>query len=191
MLEEKIGPFTQIKLNALKNNLSLCLDALNRSDLDFVPVGDVTRGDCNLKDQVTLQKSNYTYSQIVRGKCDLIVALKIWEENVLKPLVKKHLNSELVKINHAGIFSCRNISGSSRRSQHAYANAIDISGFILKDGDSISILRDWNKNDNKSAFLKDVHKQSCQIFSGVLGPNYNAAHRDHFHLDLGPYKICR
>ncbi|WP_208534621.1 extensin family protein, partial [Pseudomonas aeruginosa] len=25
----------------------------------------------------------------------------------------------------------------------------------------------------------------------VLGPDYNAAHRDHFHLDMGLWKVCR
>jgi hypothetical protein len=25
----------------------------------------------------------------------------------------------------------------------------------------------------------------------VLGPEYNAAHRDHFHLDRGSFRFCR
>jgi hypothetical protein len=25
----------------------------------------------------------------------------------------------------------------------------------------------------------------------VLGPDYNAAHRNHFHLDMGPWWVCR
>ncbi len=36
------------------------------------------------------------------------------------------------------------------------------------------------------AFLKTVHRQACQYFGTVLGPEANQAHRDHFHLDLAP-----
>lgn len=25
----------------------------------------------------------------------------------------------------------------------------------------------------------------------VLGPDYNAAHHDHFHLDMGLWQVCR
>ncbi len=35
-----------------------------------------------------------------------------------------------------------------------------------------------------SQFLKTVHKGACGLFSTVLGPEADAFHRDHFHLDL-------
>ena len=43
-------------------------------------------------------------------------------------------------------------------------------------------------------FLKRVHGRACSVFSTVLGPELNDAHRDHFHLDLqdrGPRAVCR
>jgi hypothetical protein len=42
-----------------------------------------------------------------------------------------------------------------------------------------------------------VHGGACSIFTTVLGPNYDANHRDHFHLDLarhgrdGEGRICK
>ena len=42
-------------------------------------------------------------------------------------------------------------------------------------------------NKPKSAeelFLREVHKKGCEVFGTVLGPEANAAHRDHFHLDM-------
>jgi hypothetical protein len=36
-----------------------------------------------------------------------------------------------------------------------------------------------------------VRDGACGTWETVLGPEYNAAHRDHFHLDRGPYRICR
>jgi len=35
----------------------------------------------------------------------------------------------------------------------------------------------------KSLFLRSVHAGACGIFGTVLGPESNAAHRDHFHFD--------
>ena len=40
------------------------------------------------------------------------------------------------------------------------------------------------KQTPQSAFLRAVHEGACKIFGTVLGPEANAAHRDHFHLDL-------
>ncbi|HEX5998617.1 MAG TPA: extensin family protein [Hyphomicrobiaceae bacterium] len=45
----------------------------------------------------------------------------------------------------------------------------------------------------KPAFLRAIHKAACGIFSTVLGPEANKAHKNHFHLDMAPRKsapIC-
>jgi len=36
----------------------------------------------------------------------------------------------------------------------------------------------------EATFLKRLHHGSCSVFSTVLGPEANEAHRDHFHLDM-------
>ena len=36
----------------------------------------------------------------------------------------------------------------------------------------------------EATFLKRLHHGSCSVFSTVLGPEANEAHRDHFHFDL-------
>jgi len=36
----------------------------------------------------------------------------------------------------------------------------------------------------KSLFLRKVHESACGIFTTVLGPEANEAHRNHLHLDL-------
>jgi hypothetical protein len=38
--------------------------------------------------------------------------------------------------------------------------------------------------DARGKFLKVVHKGACEIFGTVLGPEANAAHKNHFHLDV-------
>jgi hypothetical protein len=77
------------------------------------------------------------------------------------------------------------------RSQHATANAIDISGFTLDGGRQISILRDWTSKGPEAAFLKEVHHRACRYFRVALGPEYNAAHKNHFHFDRGAFSRCK
>ena len=45
--------------------------------------------------------------------------------------------------------------------------------------------------DPKAQFLRALRDGACHGFSAVLGPDYNAAHRNHFHLDRGRYRVCR
>ena len=72
-----------------------------------------------------------------------------------------------------------------RRSGHAIANAVDVGGFALKDGRRISVLRDWNapRSARCSDFLQTIRASACKRFGTVLSPDYNAAHRNHLHLE--------
>lgn len=99
----------------------------------------------------------------------------------------------VTEVEVAVTYACRNRYGRAggRLSEHALGNAVDITGFRFADGGRISVLDDWAS----SRFLRKVHSSACGPFSTVLGPEYNAAHRDHFHFDVasgyssGPF--CR
>jgi len=93
----------------------------------------------------------------------------------------------LVQINHMGSYNCRKIAGSSSWSQHSFANAIDVEGLIFKDGERLTINKDWHSQP----ILQELASTACDRFNVVLSPNYNAAHKDHLHFDLGPRKTCR
>lgn len=181
---------TRYKLKHLAGNYEECKTALNEANIEFRSLPDKTEGSCPLENRVIVDQSQYPYSAAVGPTCPMAAAITMWETQIVQKAAEKHLDSAISKIQQAGIFSCRNIAGSKRRSQHAHANAIDISGFTLKNGSTISLLRDWGKDTPAGRFLQDVRNGSCDIFSGVLGPEYNKAHANHFHLDLGPYSIC-
>jgi hypothetical protein len=53
------------------------------------------------------------------------------------------------------------------------------------------VLKEWSKENPDARFLRQVREGACDTFNVVLSPDYNAAHRDHFHLDMGPWWICR
>lgn len=86
---------------------------------------------------------------------------------------------------------------AGNRSRHATANALDIAGFTLANGKYIAVLRQWQALEAASVagpealFLREAHRGACRYFKGVLGPDYNAVHSDHFHLETGGYGMCR
>jgi hypothetical protein len=91
-----------------------------------------------------------------------------------------------------GSYSCRNVAGTARRSGHATASAIDVSGFVLADGRRITIAGGWSSGSAaEREFLRTIHTSACKRFGMVLGPAYNAAHEDHLHLERSGKGMCR
>ena len=125
--------------------------------------------------------------------CPLAAAWALFERHSLQPAARLHLGSEVAAVRHLGSFACRNVNhaAAGRRSQHATANALDIAGFVLQDGREVRLARDWAGEGKEAAFLHAARDGACRWFRVVLGPDYNAAHRDHLHLDMGPWRLCR
>jgi len=125
-------------------------------------------------------------------QCPLSVAVYLWQREV-DALAQKHFNQPLAKIHHYGSYSCRRQkgNGSGEWSEHAFANAWDVAAFELKDGTLIKILTDWDGPRTKQNFLRDTRDAGCAIFRVTLSPDFNAAHADHFHFDMGPSNSCR
>ena len=118
--------------------------------------------------------------------CKLAAALDRWIEEVVQPSAKAHLDAAIVRLTNASAYVCRPRydDPSQRISQHAYANAIDVGDFITAKGETISVLDHWNAGDERGAFLHEIHDGACEIFGTTLGPEANAAHKNHFHLDM-------
>lgn len=190
-LNAPIGLFTGHKLARLKDDPAACHQALRTAGIQFTPAPDVTNTDCPRRNIVTLRRSLYPYSAPVKANCALVAAMAVWEKQVVAPAAALHLSSPVQRIDHLGTFACRTVRGSSRVSQHATARAIDIQGFRLANGQRITVQGQWGKDTPAGRFLADLHRRSCPVFRGVLGPDYNALHADHFHVDMGPYNICR
>ena len=185
------------QINSLVADPPACLAALERTALTYTPMPEKPLANgCGYINGVRLERSQIAYSSGVAANCPVVAAL-YWYERDLQQAALEHLGTEIARIEHLGIYACRNVYGRSqgRMSQHATANAIDIGGFRLKNGQTVSVLRDWPKDgpadSPESRFLKAARDSACRYFNTVLGPEYNAAHADHFHLDLGKSRICR
>jgi hypothetical protein len=109
----------------------------------------------------------------------------------VQKLAVADLGHYVVRIDHLGAYSCRaNTGRRDRLSEHAYGLAIDISGFRLSDGTSVSVERDWSQPGPKRNFLHHLASAACGYFSVVLTPDSNADHFNHMHLDIGPDRLC-
>ncbi|MGN7935930.1 extensin-like domain-containing protein [Pseudomonas sp. 22447] len=185
---------TRYKLMALRNDPQLCDQALATSILRVVRQADSDpRGNCPLTNVLRVQGSEVALSSSFLASCPLAVAFALFERHALQPAAMAAYGQKVKRVDHLGSFACRNMYGreTGARSQHATASALDIAGFRLADGRAISVLRDWPKDNADARFLRQARDGACDMFSVVLSPDYNAAHRNHFHLDVGPWWICR
>lgn len=194
-LTAPIGVATAMKLQMMRSDPAMCRDALARAGVDFSPVPNRRDGEaCGLTDAVTLDRTRIAYAPTpVTTSCPLAAALVLWERQVAAPAARRHFGAELARVQHYGIYSCRRLYGrdSGAYSEHATANAIDLAAFAIDGGPQVSVLRDWDDGGAKGAFLREVHAGGCRVFGTTLGPDYNAAHRDHFHVDMRGWNSCR
>lgn len=193
-LAERPNVLTSYKLGRLRTDPPNCRAVLLQSEFHFTPIPDrVVDQGCMFQNAVQISKSDLSYGSGFPATCALAVALALFERYALQPAAQEVFDQPVVAIEHYGTFACRNVNSAegAQRSQHALANAIDIAGFRLRDGRQITIRGDWARDSDAGRFLEIVHRRSCDIFRAALGPNYNAAHRDHFHFDMGRYSICQ
>ena len=175
-----------------------CLADLGASGARFNRVPDTYAAPgCNKLGTVQLSaltgdSSQFGISNLGPVKCKTAKAFSAWARYGVDRAARQILGSPLARIETMGSYACRNIAGSTRRSAHATGNAIDVSGFLLADGRRIDLKSDWNGGTAaEREFLRVVQKSACKRFGTVLGPEYNAAHRDHFHLEGTDTKFCR
>ncbi|MGH7884430.1 MAG: extensin family protein [Thermodesulfobacteriota bacterium] len=198
-IDQQINIVTKWKLNNLKKNPDKCLKILKdvpSEYLNYAPLEDYTPLEgCPLTNVVKIKNTEVEFNSQFVLSCPLAVAWLMFEKQRLKQIADNILGTSIYKINHFGSFSCRNINQmpGSPKSEHAAASALDISGFVLKDGSIISVLKHWenNKEEKKSEFLLQFRNEACEFFGTVLGPEYNSSHLNHFHIDNKNTTICR
>jgi hypothetical protein len=123
---------------------------------------------------------------------DMVQALVRWEA-ALQAAAKKTLGEPIITLHVAASYDCRTMNHRvrARLSEHAHANAIDISEYETASGKRITVAKDFYAGGENGAFLKQVHANTCDIFQVVLGPGSDGLHENHFHMDLGHWKACR
>ncbi|MCK1789434.1 extensin family protein [Pseudomonas violetae] len=184
---------TRYKLMRLRTDPQLCAQALSSSGLRVNHQADSPDATCPLINTLRIQGGEVALSSSFLASCPLAVSFALFERHALQPAAQAIYGQAVTRVDHLGSFACRNVYGreNARRSQHASADALDMAGFRLEQGRTISVLKDWPKDNRDAQFLRQVRDGACEMFSVVLSPDYNAAHRNHFHVDVGPWSVCR
>ena len=202
-LGQPVGLFTGRKLTALRDDFPRCRRLLDRAGVRYEVLAPLRDGaSCGYADAVRLRTGRaleIPYRPAGLGvACPVAAAMAMWEWNVVAPAARRHFGERVVAIEHFGSYNCRRMYGrdAGSWSEHATANAVDIAAFRLSDGQRVSIVGDWNGTPAQRAFLRDVRDGACDLFATVLSPDYNAAHRDHFHFDQADrgatgWRACR
>ena len=197
---------TNYKLQRARVNPAMCMTALEQTGMQYDTLPDrITGQGCGFSHAVLLRQANVRLGSAVSLSCPMALSFAMWERHALQPAAIARFGEPVVALQHLGSYVCRNINtgegnntpNAGTRSRHSTADALDIAGFTLASGQRITLLKNWHgeadtsQPDAAALLLTDAQQGACRFFNGVLSPDYNAAHRDHFHLETGGYSMCR
>ena len=171
---------TDYKLSRARSDPARCLNALAQTPWVYDLLPDrVTGPGCGFENAVRLREAGVRIGPALSLSCPMALSFFMWQQHALQPAAQRHVGQRVVAIDHLGSYACRNVNrgegvapekgmSPGSRSRHATAPP-----------------------DPQTQLLAEAHQGACRFFNGVLGPDYNALHRDHFHLETGGYRMCR
>lgn len=188
--------FVDFRLAALRRDPVQCRAVLLAPHIVATPIADkVQPNGCGWTNAVRIAAVGGAEVGLEQLTCEAATALALWVEYQVQPLAVEMFGSRVAWMQDMGTYSCRNIVGNKRwmnmRSQHSLANAVDIGAFRLENGKQISITRDYKADSPEGRFLREAHIRACGYFRVAIGPQFNAAHKDHLHLDRGILTRCQ
>jgi hypothetical protein len=136
-----------------------CTQLLKGVDAVTMPEAPFRKGDCGTMAPVRLisigKNPEVSLSPPPVVTCDMVVALTKWMKQDIQPLARRHLGSEVIRMESMSDYSCRMAYGrvGNKLSEHGKANALDIRGFTTRKGDEAIVLTSWGQTK------RDVEKQ--------------------------------
>ncbi|HET7851320.1 MAG TPA: extensin family protein, partial [Methyloceanibacter sp.] len=146
--EQPTVPWTQAEIEAAKEK---CKELLTGDPLDYEILPPIKEGICGTPAPVLLRAvgtdPKVTINPPATLSCPMADVLGEWLRDTVQPEAKKLFASTVVKIQNASSYVCRNRYGGETTplSEHALANALDVSEFVLANGERITVLDDWPK----------------------------------------------
>lgn len=192
-LIDPLGMATRIKAARAGADPAACRAVLRQGGLEFTEVADHGAGFCALHDTLRVDAGQAPlHPAEATMTCKEALAVSVWERQVVQPAAFEAFGQAVVRIDHFGTFACRRQYNRQEGpvSEHATANAIDVSAFQLADGTQVSVGLDWKDPGAKGRFLHRVRDGGCRVFLTTLSPDYNIEHHDHLHLDMGGWPKC-
>lgn len=258
-----------------------CNELLADVDIEYEMLPPIKRGICGTPAPILVKSignPKVTISPPATINCKLAVALNDWMKDKVQPQAIETFGRKVIRLRNAASYACRNRNSNpnGRLSEHAKANALDISEFILEGSVRITVLDSWPRvyvapapplpepnpvrvaeattptlpvlaasyvlppkprlspvshvkvlignttevakikvnpfvvatpspppvlatpsllapadpprrevrPEYKSEFVRSIYAEACDNFGTTLGPNADAAHRNHFHFDM-------
>ncbi|GAB4299706.1 MAG: hypothetical protein Kow0058_15380 [Roseovarius sp.] len=161
---------------------AVCGDADIRGEA-IGPVGGDLPG-CGVANAVRVQAvGGVRLSQPAIMECGTARVLNAWVREDMDRIIGL-MGGGVEELEVPAHYACRtrNSQPGARLSEHAHGRAIDIAGFRLRDGETLSVAEHWGKG-RRGRILRRLHASACGPFGTVLGPQADRHHRDHFHFD--------
>ncbi|MEZ4409560.1 MAG: extensin family protein [Polyangiales bacterium] len=172
-----------------------CRAALRAAGVRFTSLPDRERPDargCGIPHPVIVTRGPTGMRwEGVRVDCSFALTLPA-VERVIQEEAHARLHTAVRAVGTLGSYNCRPVRGGVTLSEHALGNAVDVARFTLARGRAVSVARDYpsgvREPDARGGFLLAVQSRLREEagFSRLRGPDTDALHRDHFHLDRAP-----
>jgi hypothetical protein len=128
---------------------SRCAAILKNVDAVVIPRPPLKERECGAPAPVRLvslgKGKQVAFSPPVIVTCDMVAALDTWILKRVQPLARKHLGANVIKVEVMSDYSCRKSFGrvGNRLSEHAFAKALDIRGFVTDKRQTAFLLDGW------------------------------------------------
>lgn len=176
--------------------------ATRKPSATIAEIEPIVEGSCGMDfplEVTALSSGTVVIGPVAKMGCPLADALETWLATVVQPAAQAQFGSRVVEVTQISAYACRNRNNFGKElSEHAFGNALDISGLKLANGRTITVQHGWKSDDPKDqAFLKAAFEGACRYFTTSLGPGSNIMHYNHFHVDLaklapdGSPKMCK
>ncbi|QBY02400.1 extensin family protein [Rhodophyticola sp. CCM32] len=190
-----VTPLTGLKLRAALRSTEACFAALDGQArlTRMAPLRESAT--CFIDPRLRLDRAGRADLVPVETTCAIALRLTMWEHHVLQPAAETAFGQGIAALHHQSSYNCRPIrmtgGAGTRMSSHATAEAIDIRGVVLADGQRVDLLGNWGGSTPEAEFYRAARDGACRWFSTVLGPEFNRLHADHFHLQSTGWGTCR
>ncbi|MEQ1770466.1 MAG: extensin family protein [Devosia sp.] len=158
----------------------------------------ISEGQCGLQTPLSLEAVSANGRTVplnapVTTDCGMATALPEWIEDV-DSYVAARDNTRIASVIVGTNYACRNVDNAKtgNLSFHAFGDALDVVGFTLEDGRTVTVEQGWGGTEEQGTrIVRYAHEAACSLFTTTLGPEANALHHDHLHIDLGCHgKTC-
>lgn len=137
-----------------------CLRLLRRRGVVFTRIDDKIpsrNGGCGYRNAVRVTAiGSVRFRRPIKVRCELAARLEWWLRERVQPAAVQTFGQPIREIDSYNGYSCRNAFGLyggrrvRRLSQHGKANALDIGGFVLENGEKIDYQVHWKKSVPKA-----------------------------------------